>query len=96
MGRIDAGPSKNKPLLSTVTKEDMKRIEKEIEAPARRGQAEGETITTERIVKALIGPQETGETGGRSTTKKVIMRRGGMLAMGNENTAQRPLVMGGL
>ena len=75
-------------------KEDMKIIEREI-TPARRGKVEEETAAPKKTV-TVTGLQKIEEIGVENIAKKVIKTRGGMLAMGNENTAQRPLVMGGL
>ena len=75
-------------------KEDMKKIERE-KTLAREDRVEEETAAPKKIV-TVTGPQETEEIGVENIAMKAIKTRGGMLAMGNENTAQRPLVMGGL
>ena len=72
--------------------------EKEKEALAREDKVEEETAAPKKTVTVvdLQGLQEIEEIGVEDIVQKIVMKEGGMLAMGNENSAQRPLVMGGL
>ena len=68
--------------------------EKEKEAQAQED-IEEEIIAQEMIV-TVIDQQEEEDTETENIVQKAAMKEGGMLAMGSENSAQRPLVMGGL
>ena len=54
---------------------------------------EGETTVQEKIV--TVAEEEEEDTGKEVTALRVVVAEGGMPAMGNEKSAQRPLVMGG-
>ena len=105
------GIRKSKSILNTTTQDMLKNIEtareKTIEDMKKigreggvqvQGDIEEETIVLERkvIVEDQQDHQETEDTETEDTALKAVMREGGMLAMGNEKSAQRPLVMGGL
>ena len=81
-----------------MIREDMRKIGREKEALVREDKVEEETVAPKKTVTVtdLQGLQEIEETGVGNIAQKVVMKKGGMLAMGNENSAQRPLVMGGL
>ena len=81
-----------------MIREDMRMIEREKEALAREDKVEEETAAPKKTVTVtdLQGLQEIEETGVGNIAQKVVMKKGGMLAMGNENSAQRPLFMEGL
>ena len=76
------------------TIEDMMKTEKEKEAQAQED-IEEEIIAQEMIV-TVIDQQEEEDTETENIVQKAAMKEGGMLAMGSEKSAQRPLVMGGL
>ena len=69
------------------------RVEKETEVQAQEDTIE-EVTAQEKIVKVAEEEEEDVEI--EVTALRVTVAEGGMLAMGDEKSAQRPLVMGGL
>ena len=69
------------------------KTEKETGAQAQED-TEEETTALEKIV--TVAEEEEEDTDKVVTALRVVVAEGGMPAMGNEKSAQRPLVMGGL
>ena len=80
------------------TEGGIEKTERETEAQARRGKTEGRIRAHKKIVRvsSLIEHTEIERTRARIRKPQMKEKIGGMPAMGIENAAQRPLVMGGL
>ena len=59
-------------------------------------QEDTEEEITAQEKKVTVTEEEEEDTEIETTVQKAVMKEGGMLAMGSEKSAQRPLVMGGL
>ena len=79
-----------------MIEEDTRMTEKEKEVQARIGRTGEETRVLKMKVKVKLMKETQEETEEKNKIKMMIVKTGGVLAMGIENTAQRPLVMGGL
>ena len=75
------------------TLEDIMRVERGREVPAQEDTTE-ETTVQEKTVK--VEEEEVEDTEIEVSALRVTVVEGGMLAMGDEESAQGPLVMGGL
>ena len=79
-----------------MIEEDTRMTEKEKEVQARIGRTEEETRAQKMKVTVKLMKEIQEEIEERNRTRMMTVKIGGVLAMGIENTAQRPLVMGGL